>query len=74
MQNFEGTNKEYYGIFRSGLSPLSVFVVDVNECLPINPCKNGGVCKNTKGSYQCTCVGRFYGGKNCDQGNLTYVK
>lgn len=46
---------------------------DVNECLPVNPCKNGGVCKNVHGSYQCTCVGKFYSGKNCDQGNASAV-
>ena len=44
------------------------FVIDVNEC-SANPCKNGGKCTNTHGSYRCTCDSRFTG-KNCDQGTL----
>lgn len=47
---------------------LVLLVADVNECVPNNPCKNGGICRNTIGSYQCTCVGRWFTGKHCDQG------
>ncbi|XP_018097646.2 mucin-like protein [Xenopus laevis] len=38
---------------------------DVNECLSM-PCKNGGQCTNTLGSYTCLCV-PGYQGVNCDQ-------
>ncbi|XP_048579921.1 neurogenic locus notch homolog protein 1 isoform X13 [Nematostella vectensis] len=38
---------------------------DVNEC-SINPCKNGGVCKNEHGGYSCACKAGFTG-KNCEQ-------
>jgi hypothetical protein len=30
----------------------------------INPCRNGGVCHDGIGSYQCECAGTFYG-TNC---------
>ena len=49
---------------------LFFVLTDVNECLVRNPCKNGGICQNTRGGYQCTCAGRWFSGKNCDQGRL----
>jgi hypothetical protein len=42
--------------------------VDINECLPNNPCVNGGNCTNTYASYTCACPG-YWAGKNCDLDN-----
>ena len=38
---------------------------DVNECAEQSPCRNGGHCSNSRGSYQCTCV-NGYTGDNCE--------
>ena len=40
--------------------------LDVNECLA-KPCRNGGTCKNTVGSYTCACVAGWKG-HDCEQG------
>lgn len=38
---------------------------DINECLlEIEPCKNGGLCINTIGSYYCQC-NEYYQGTDC---------
>jgi Notch-like protein len=38
---------------------------DINECLlEIEPCKNGGQCINTIGSYYCQC-NQYYQGSDC---------
>ena len=42
---------------------------DVNECLENDPCGDDQVCKNTVGSYLCTCTaGYVYNmiNKTCD--------
>ena len=40
--------------------------VDVNECETENECHYAAGCKNTIGSYQCSCYQGYYGdGKNC---------
>jgi len=38
---------------------------DINEC-DKSPCKNGGTCTNSDGSYSCKCQDGWTG-KNCDQ-------
>lgn len=44
--------------------------VDVNECTQCLfgntcPCKNGGICQNTHGSYKCQCL-NGYEGRHCE--------
>lgn len=36
---------------------------DLDECHPINPCLNGGICTNFPGGrgFQCACPPGFYG-------------
>ena len=41
--------------------------IDVDECFPIGPCKNGGNCVNKPGSYECQCLGG-YQGQHCEHG------
>lgn len=45
---------------------------DINECAKGNPCKNGGTCVNTIGSYKCTCRKEF-SGKHCETGKIQNV-
>ena len=45
---------------------------DIDECKS-NPCKNGAQCTNTPGDYTCKCVGGWFTGKNCDQGNFATI-
>ena len=47
------------------------FGVDINECQISNPCKNGGQCENTHGSYECKCTPGFTG-QNCETGGLKF--
>ncbi len=42
---------------------------DVDECF-LRPCKNGGTCSNSPGSYSCQCV-EGYTGRDCQTGNHT---
>lgn len=49
--------------------PSTFLPPDVDECKN-NPCKNGGTCTNSKGSYKCNCVQGFTG-KHCNQGKKT---
>lgn len=46
--------------YRTKFSTTSVFfslywTVDVNECITMKPCRNGGTCQNIDGSYLCQC-------------------
>ena len=43
---------------------------DVDECAK-SPCKNGGSCTNTAGSFTCKCQQGFQG-KLCDQGSILF--
>lgn len=44
-----------------------MYFTDINECITIQPCKNGATCTNTIGSYMCRCDSG-YQGLLCDQG------
>lgn len=39
---------------------MNLFSADPDECLT-SPCKNGGSCVNTRGSYSCICVDGWSG-------------
>jgi len=39
---------------------------DINECQNATPCKHGGKCTNTPGSYTCDCDGTGYQGAQCN--------
>ena len=43
------------------------FIIDVDECTASSPmCHENAFCKNTPGSYNCTCKPGYYGdGKTC---------
>lgn len=41
---------------------------DINEC-DTNPCENGGLCTNSKGSFTCSCLGGWRG-PACNQGKF----
>ena len=49
-----------------------IYVLDVNECWD-NPCKNGAICVNLKGSYRCDCKSG-YTGKDCGTGMGLIIK
>ena len=49
------------------------YVADIDECKAGNPCKNGGTCVNTIGSYKCLCPKEFTG-KFCADGELLWQK
>ena len=49
------------------------YVADIDECKAGNPCKNGGTCVNTIGSYKCLCPKEFTG-KFCGDGELLWQK
>ena len=51
-------------------SYFSFHFIDVDECISKKPCKNGAKCENTRGGYKCTCVGKWFTGKHCDQGRV----
>ena len=42
---------------------------DINEC-EANPCQNDGTCRNTVGSFICTCAAG-YNGYTCQNGKYS---
>ena len=59
-----GEHKNYGG--NTEFCKKIIYVLDVNECWD-NPCKNGAICVNLKGSYRCNCKSG-YTGKDCGTG------
>ena len=39
-------------------------LIDIDECSHFSPCHNNGTCRNTPGSFSCTCH-RGWMGANC---------
>ena len=61
---------------QSGIGPINCSRIDFDalllggcwchQCLPENPCGNGGLCVNyNKQGYECDCAGTGYGGDHC---------
>ena len=46
---------------------IAVSVSDVNECLMMDACLNGGTCRNLVGSYRCECPPGWFGDR-CELG------
>ena len=46
--------------------------VDVNECLNLDACLNGGTCRNLIGSYRCECP-QGWSGDKCELGKIITV-
>ena len=42
-------------------------LLDVNECLNLDACLNGGTCRNLIGSYRCECPPGWFGDQ-CELG------
>ncbi len=42
-------------------------VLDINDCISPDTCKNGGSCTDGVNSYTCACVAG-YSGTNCETG------
>ena len=42
-------------------SKICHFVLDSNDCLPFNPCLNGGICNDGLNTFTCTCLPGFTG-------------
>ncbi|KAH3813042.1 hypothetical protein DPMN_141491 [Dreissena polymorpha] len=34
---------------------MFISITDIDECLELGICKNGGTCINTQGSFLCNC-------------------
>ena len=45
-------------------------LIDVDECFPSNPCKNGGTCVNYFGRFECECP-EGLSGTLCDGSTYT---
>ena len=40
--------------------------IDINDCLPTNPCANGGTCHDLPNNFTCSCSAQ-YTGLTCEQ-------
>jgi hypothetical protein len=55
---------------------MSLYYLDINECLTDSPCHANATCNNTEGSYMCTCDSGYSGDGFTCNGKLftTWVK
>lgn len=51
---------------------INIFDSDKDECSG-DPCKNGGTCINSNGSYQCSCASGWTG-VNCTNGKFYFIR
>ena len=49
-----------------------IFLLDINECDPADPCHANATCTNTMGSYLCACNANFSGDGLFCEGNYIY--
>ena len=66
---FLTTGSDNQKFFRRSSRRAYFILLDINECVTNNPCKNGASCENSIGSYTCRCTIGF-NGKHCDQGKI----
>ena len=59
--------QNHYQACKTNENTVSLAVLDINECTTKTyTCDVNAVCKNTQGSYNCTCRDGFHGdGKYC---------
>ena len=52
---------------------VKLFVPDINECndVGLHKCGNGTRCINTRGGYECLCIGHKHG-EQCQYGKYIY--
>lgn len=50
---------------------VPLYVADLNQCRS-SPCKNGGTCVNSPGSYICQCKPGYLG-TNCETGGSVFL-
>ena len=49
---------------------MYLLFLDTDECLSSNSCHSNATCKNSEGSYTCTCTSGYSGnGTNCTDKN-----
>ena len=49
-----------------------IFLLDIDECDPADPCHANATCTNTMGSYICACNANFSGDGVFCEGNYIY--
>ena len=64
---FKSPTAYYYYLLFTAFFCFCFFIIDVDECTASSSmCHENAFCKNTLGSYNCTCKPRYYGdGKTC---------
>uniref|UniRef100_A0A8P4KDC2 Neurogenic locus notch homolog protein 1 n=1 Tax=Dicentrarchus labrax TaxID=13489 RepID=A0A8P4KDC2_DICLA len=71
-EGWQGTHPFLFRLFHASMKSIQSqhnvinfsSTIDVNECVK-SPCRNGAICHNTMGSYQCKCQ-PGYTGQKCE--------